>query len=201
MGYMQTSFTWSILFFTNVCKKINCFKVFRLPGAWTWDTKGWHTILWAYIKFLELACSSMSLHAVPWACMQFHDLVCSCRLRLSSSQEFRSACLGKIRGSRGGFRTYYSIFDRGQQIIQSFGVILLQKATKCETSRIIAAPCLACGIFCLAVMGLKMLPLSPRQCRWLRAPWVWGTCRAPQWTSPPGPRHSDSAHWRRGIPW
>ena len=100
MGYMQTSFTWSILFFTNVCKKINCFKVFRLPGAWTWDTKGWHTILWAYIKFLELAWSSMSFHAVPWACMQFHDLVCSCRLRLSSSQEFRSACFRRKFASR-----------------------------------------------------------------------------------------------------
>ena len=77
MGYMQTSFTWSILFFTNVCKKINCFKVFRLTGAWTWDTKGWHTILWAYIKFLELAYNSISLHKVPWACMQFHELACS----------------------------------------------------------------------------------------------------------------------------
>ena len=65
MGYMQTSFTWSILFFTNVCKKINCFKVFRLPGVWTWDTKGWHTILCAYIKFLELAYNSMTLHKVP----------------------------------------------------------------------------------------------------------------------------------------
>ena len=95
MGYMQTSFTWSILFFTNVCKKINCFKVFRLTGAWTWDTKGWHTILCAYIKFLELAYNSMTLHKVPWACMQFHDLVCSCRLRLSSSQEFRSACYSR----------------------------------------------------------------------------------------------------------
>ena len=105
MGYMQTSFTWSILFFTNVCKKINCFKVFRLPGVWTWDTKGWHTILCAYIKFLELAYNSMTLHKVPWACMQFHDLVCSCRLRLSSSQEFHSACFSSNWRSRNEIAT------------------------------------------------------------------------------------------------
>ena len=36
---------------------------------------------------------SMSFHAGPWACMQFHELKCSSFLCLSSSQEFRSACL------------------------------------------------------------------------------------------------------------
>ena len=41
----------------------------------------------------NLAFSYVSLHAVPWACMQFHELVCSSFLRLSSSQEFCSACL------------------------------------------------------------------------------------------------------------
>ena len=46
-----------------------------------------------------------------------------------------------------------------------------------------------------------MLSLSPRRCRWLRAPWVWGTCRAPRCSSSPGPRRSDWAHWRRGNPW
>ena len=48
------------------------------------------------MQFHELACSFMSMHAVSWACMQFQDLLCSYRLRLSSSQEFRSACLKYI---------------------------------------------------------------------------------------------------------
>ena len=41
----------------------------------------------------KLACSYTKLHAVTWACMQLHKLTCSSFLRLSSSQEFRSACL------------------------------------------------------------------------------------------------------------
>ena len=52
-----------------------------------------HSVPWAYMKYHELACSTVSLHAVPWACMQFHELPCSSFLCLSSSQEFRSACL------------------------------------------------------------------------------------------------------------
>ena len=46
-----------------------------------------------HVQFPELTWSSMSLYEVPWACMQFHELVCSSFLCLSSSQEFRSACL------------------------------------------------------------------------------------------------------------
>ena len=51
-----------------------------------------HTVTWACMQFPELAYSSLSLHAVTWACIQFPGLACSSFLRLSSSQEFRSAC-------------------------------------------------------------------------------------------------------------
>ena len=40
----------------------------------------------------KLTCSYISLRADTWACMQLHELACSSFLRLSSSQEFRSAC-------------------------------------------------------------------------------------------------------------
>ena len=64
-----------------------------------------HAVISACMQLHELACSSLSLHAVPWtwssmslhevpwACMQFQQLPCSSFLCLSSSQEFRSACL------------------------------------------------------------------------------------------------------------
>ena len=65
-----------------------------------------HAVTWACMQFPDLACSymrlhavtwaCMSLHRVPWACMQLHKLACSSFLRLSSSQEFRSACFYKI---------------------------------------------------------------------------------------------------------
>ena len=41
----------------------------------------------------ELARNYISLHAITQACMQLHKLACSFCLRLSSSQELRSACL------------------------------------------------------------------------------------------------------------
>ena len=44
----------------------------------------------------KLACRFMSLHAVPWNYMKYHELACSSLLCLSSSQEFRSACLFNI---------------------------------------------------------------------------------------------------------
>ena len=65
-------------------KRKKCFKVFRLLGP---------GILRAGIQFYELTWRSLSLDAVSWACMQFHELVCSSYHCLSSSQEFRSACL------------------------------------------------------------------------------------------------------------
>ena len=56
-----------------------------------------HTVTWACMQFPELAYSCMSLHAVLWAYLQLHELACSSFLRLSSSQEFRSACLNRNR--------------------------------------------------------------------------------------------------------
>ena len=51
-----------------------------------------HAVTWACMQLHKHTCSYISLHAVTWACMQFLELACSSFLRLSSSQEFRSAC-------------------------------------------------------------------------------------------------------------
>ena len=81
----------------------------------------------------KFAYSYMSLHAVPWACMQLHKLACSSFLRLSSSQEFRSACLNYPKGVMGIFLVLSMSFIRGyvssNQIHLLFG-IFVQKMVK-----------------------------------------------------------------------
>ena len=52
-----------------------------------------HSDTQACTQLHKLACCYISLHAVAYACMQLHKLACSFFLRLSSSQEFCSACL------------------------------------------------------------------------------------------------------------
>ena len=52
-----------------------------------------HEVTWACMQFPELALQFPELHEVRWAYMKLHELVCSSFLCLSSSQEFRSACL------------------------------------------------------------------------------------------------------------
>ena len=86
-----------------------CFRMFQNACR----SKSLHAITWACLQLCKLKCSYISLHEVTWACMQFpelalqfpelhevrwaymklHELVCSSFLCLSSSQEFRSACL------------------------------------------------------------------------------------------------------------
>ena len=62
----------------------------------TWSSISLHEVWWACMQFLDLTWSSMTLHEVLWICVQFHELVFSSFLRLSSSQEFRSACCSDV---------------------------------------------------------------------------------------------------------
>ena len=92
-----------------------------------------HAVTWACMQVHELACGSlslhcsMSLHEVPWVCMQFHELVCSYFLCLSSSQEFRSACLFSAK-NRGSFHKTHTT-----------------ASTTCHTSLSLAAFTCCCG--------------------------------------------------------
>ena len=63
-----------------------------------------HAVTWACMQFPELSWSSMSLHEIPWACIQSHGLTNSSFPCLSSSQEFRSACLVWVRNCQGWFQ-------------------------------------------------------------------------------------------------
>ena len=77
-----------------------------------------HRSVWE--RETELSWSSMSLHEVPLTCMQFHELVFSSFLCLSSSQEFRSACL-----------PYHSV-DRGVERLTLFPEYRENKAVEAK---------------------------------------------------------------------